>query len=160
MIWIDLVAVVVILAALYVESERQLGSALFDLVAILASVYFAKLAGPSFAHAVHVFSAADDNQAFGVALTFVFFAAGLLVLAKFVQDQALLTLEPFDAVVGAVLGFVSGIAIANILLVIILSANPPSTSWGAAARKQPAVQELVYFRTYDWALGELRHLGD
>jgi len=160
MIWIDLLAVAILVAVIVVESKRQLGSTLFDMVAVLASVHLAKLVGPSFAHAVYVFRAPDDNQAFGIALAFVLFAAGLLVLAKLVQDQALLTIDAFDTIAGAIFGFASGIAIANVVLVIILSANPAATAWGADARRRPAVQELVYFRSYDWVMDELRHIGD
>jgi uncharacterized membrane protein required for colicin V production len=160
MIWIDLLAIVIIIAAAYVESERQFGSSFFDMVAILASLHLAKLLGPVFAHAIHVFSAADNNQAFGIALLFVVFAAPLLVLAKFVQDQALLTIDAFDAVAGAIFGLVSGIAIANIVLIIILTANPASTPWGAAVRKRPAVQQIVHFQAYNTVLDHLRHLGE
>lgn len=159
MIWLDLLAVAIIIGAAFAESKRAFGAALFDMLAILAAVQLAKLAGPALASRATVLAAADDNEALAMTLMFLVFAGSLLTLAHFLQDMTLLTLDSFDDIVGAVFGFVSGVAVAHVVLVVILTANPGATDWGAAARKRLAVREIVQFRTYHYVVHHLRHFG-
>lgn len=160
MIWLTLLAAAIIFGAAFAESKRQFGSALFDMGAILLSVNLAKLAAPGLAGAVTLLGAPDNNRALALALLFVAFAGALLMLAKFLQDLALLTLDSLDPIVGAVFGFVCGLAAANIVLVILLTGNPADTQWGAAARKTLAVRQLVDWEGYRETMQFLRHAGE
>jgi len=160
MIWLDLLAVAIVIGAAFAESKRQFGSTLLDMLALLAATQLAKLLGPRLGSAVTLLSAPDDNRALAMAVLFVLFGGFLLTLAKLTQGAMLLSLEAFDGITGAICGLVSGVAVANLLLIIILTANPAATNWGAAARKRPAVRELVYFRSYHAAVYWLRHTGE
>jgi len=174
MIWLDLLAVAIILGAVFAESKRAFGATLFDMVAILAAVKLAKLAGPALANMATVLAAPDDNEALAITLMFMVFAGSLLTLSHFLQEAALLTLDGLDDIVGPIFGLVSGVAVAHIVLVAIITANPAatdatlrsgdtslrSTSWGAAARKRLAVREVVEFRTYHYVVHQMRHFGE
>ncbi|HUT74186.1 MAG TPA: CvpA family protein [Armatimonadota bacterium] len=162
MIWLDLLVVTIILGAAVAQSRRQFGSTLLDLMAVLGAVGLARLVGPRLARAAAILPAGDNNQALATAVMFVICAVSLLVLAELFQNQVLLTLESFDSVVGAVLGFASGVAVAHLVLVVILTANPATdaTSWGTVARKRPAVRQLIYFEGYHQAMTWLRYAGE
>jgi uncharacterized membrane protein required for colicin V production len=160
MIWLDLLAVFIIIGAALGESTRQFGIALFDMLAVLAAMYLAKLIGPALAGAVTLLAVPAHNQALAKALVFVIVGAVLLVLAKLGSDVAPITLDTFDSVAGGLAGLVSGMVAAHMVLLIILTANPASTPWGEAARKRPAVRQLIYFEGYRDALHWLRHTGE
>ena len=160
MIWLDLLAVGIVVGAVLAESKRQFGATLFDMIAVLGSVKLARLAGPLLAHQLTVLRAPDDNQALAIVVMLVVAGGVLLVLAKLVQDYVPLTLEGFDSAVGAICGFAAGTAAAHIVLVAILAANPATTDWGAAARRHPLVRQVVYFDGYHHAMRWLRHAGE
>lgn len=160
MIWLDLLAAGIILGAVFAESKRQFSAAFFDMLALLAAVKLAKLIAPGLAHAVVLLRAPDDNQALALSVLSLVFGGALVALANFLKDLALLTLDAFDTIAGAIFGFVSGVAVAHVILFIILTANPAATTWGAAARQRPAAQEIVYFHSYQRAVNWLRHLGE
>lgn len=160
MIWLDLVAIIIILGVAVGESTRQFGIALFDMLAVLAALGLAKLTGPALAGAATMLAVPAHNKALATALMFVTCSAVLLVLAKLASNAAPIALETFDSIAGGLAGFVSGLAAAHIVLLIILTANPYNTPWGAAARKRPAVRQLIYFEGYHQAAHWLRHAGE
>jgi uncharacterized membrane protein required for colicin V production len=162
MIWLDLLAATIILGVAFAQSRRQFGSTLLDLMAVLGAVGLARLVGPMLARAAAILPAWDNNEALAIAIMFVICAASLLALAELFQNQVLVTLESFDSVVGAVLGFASGVAVAHLVLLVILTANPATdaASWGAVARKRPAVRQLIYFEGYHQGMTWLRHAGE
>jgi uncharacterized membrane protein required for colicin V production len=160
MIWIDLLAVAIVLGAALFESRRQLGSTLFDMLALLASAKLAGLLSPRLAHSLALTSSPDYNRAIALALLFVIIAAVLLLLAKLIQDAAELSMDALDSAAGVLFGLVSGIAFAHVVLMVILTANPPTTEWGKAVRTRPAVQELVHFRGYHLLVSWMRHAGE
>jgi len=160
MIWIDLLAVAIILGAAFVESKRQLGSTLFDMLALIASAKVAGLIAPGLARSIALTGSPDHNRAIALAVMFLIVAAVLLVLAKLVQDATQLTMDALDSAAGILFGLVSGIAFAHVVLMVILAANPATTDWGTAVRKRPAVQEIVHFRGYHLMVSWMRHVGE
>jgi hypothetical protein len=108
MIWLDLLAVGIILGAALAESKREFGATFLDMLALLAAVKLAKLAAPALAQAVVVLGAPDDNRALALSVTSLLLGGMLLALAKLLQDAALLTFDSLDTAAGAIFGVISG----------------------------------------------------
>jgi hypothetical protein len=158
--WINMVAVVAIVLVTALEAWRRFGKALFDVIGVLVSVQLAHLAQPGVASLVSFSADRNANQATAFAVTFGVLVILTVVASKYLYAFTLLALpDAFEGTGGAVLGFVSAIAVAH---AVVWTAY---TAGGGAAATNPyaqtfAVQQLVQWQAYHQVLYALKHLGE
>lgn len=101
---IDILLVVIVLGIMILETKRGFGKAVFDFIALLATVRVVPLIAPKLAESFHFLGEPQANEALCFAGVFVVVGVGLLFIGKLVYDATLITLDTFDPVLGGVMG--------------------------------------------------------
>ena len=109
----DFIVFVIVVAVAVAQAFRGFGHALYDIAALYVALTISTNLSGWLAVRIHFTPGAAPNEAVSFAVLFVLFGGGLLVLAHVFHNIAGLSLDPMDAVAGAILGFFSGIIIAH-----------------------------------------------
>jgi uncharacterized membrane protein required for colicin V production len=109
----DFIVFLIVVGVATAQAFRGFGHALYDIAALYVALTISHNLYLGLAARIHFTQAAAPNNAVSFAVLFVLCGAGLLVLAHVFHNIAGLSIDPMDAVVGALLGFFSGIIIAH-----------------------------------------------
>jgi uncharacterized membrane protein required for colicin V production len=128
--WLDgLIALVGVLLVLW-GIRRDMGQSLFDTIALMFGLRLALWLSPAFAQHLRF---AAPTQARGIALVvlFVLISGAGVVLSYFLNAMTRWTMDSFDRVAGAVLGFSSAVIVCHVLvaslaLLFATPSGPPS----------------------------------
>ena len=159
MIWIDVVALLMIVTIAWLESVRGFGHALFDLVGALIALRVAIFLSAPLADAAPVMQPPAQAEAFWLATIFLILIALTIIATKFIYDSTLLSLDVLDPVVGALCGLASGIMVAHILLRMVHVAYA-DTEFAQVLMDGFMAKELLEFRSYHAFVTALQNLGN
>ncbi len=145
--WLDGLLMLVVVSVILWEIRRDLGQSLFDSLAFLLGLRLALWVGPAVSRYL---TFATPEQAHGLALigVFVIGSAAGLVGGFYLYTVTRWTLDTFDRVAGAVLGFSSAVIVCHVLVVSLTlmfgtSARPPAFVTGSRLG-----QEALSFHTF------------
>jgi len=144
--WVDILAVVLLVAVVVVEYARGFLAALVDAIGLpLAFMICKALYGPA-AKAVHVLKSQPANEAFFFSLLFAVIVALVFFLSHLARNAIALELDVFDQPLGALLGlWVATFFVHGVLFAILTGAGGPSTPAGKAIVTSPLANEFLYF---------------
>lgn len=158
MIWIDIVAVLIIVVVAWAESVRGFGRAIFDFVGGLIALKISTFLAPRLAEVAPMLHPQAYAEAFWIGALFLVMAVLVVVACKFVYESTLLSLDVLDPIVGGLLGIGSGIVVSHMVLRVMLAAYG-DTEAAAMLMNSFAGQELVAFRSYHRVVTGLQNLG-
>jgi uncharacterized membrane protein required for colicin V production len=160
MTWVDLVAVLLLIAGVLVGSMRAFGHALFDSIALVLTTKVATMLYPGLADRVTLAQSGFANQAWCLAILFVLIGAAAVVLGNFIQNSLLLSLDSFDPILGAILGLASGGALVYVLIAILITgAGGPKAQAAGIYTQSWAASNFYYFNSYHSMINTFRHIG-
>jgi uncharacterized membrane protein required for colicin V production len=146
--WLDgLIALVGVGLVLW-GIRRDMGQSLFDTIALMFGLRLALWLSPAFAQHLRF---ATSTQARGIALVaiFVLVSGAGVVLSYFLNAMTRWTMDSFDRVAGAVLGFSSAVIVCHVLvaslnLIFTTPSGPPSF-----VRHSLLGGEILSFHTFE-----------
>lgn len=109
----DFTVFVIIVVCIVAQAIRGFGHALYDIAALYVALLLTYNFHEYLAKAIKFSHATDPNNAIAYAVMFVVIAGGLLVLSHVFHNIASLSLDPFEAVFGGILGLFSGLILAH-----------------------------------------------
>ena len=159
MSWLDILALFVIIGVSFLESHRGFGLALFDAVGALIAVKVSISVTPKLAESMRVGSSTNSAEAFWFLLSFIVLAGLMLLASKLLYQTTLLSLDTMDPIVGAILGFASGIIVSYVLLATMMLAYQ-GQPFADVLSNTAAYQQLVDFKGYNYLMDICRHIGE
>ena len=111
--YIDLIVVIIFLAAVIVEAKRGFGKAVFDAAGILVAVKAAPGAASWLAKHIKFSATAGPNEAVNYALFFVIVGVTLVLLGRLLYSTTLISAEVFEPILGGVCGIIIGIVLCH-----------------------------------------------
>jgi len=159
MSWVDFLAVAIVIGIAFAESHRGFGLALFDTIGAVISVKLAIALAPSVARGVSLGFSSGEAEAFWLAALFFVFAVLTLLASRLIYQTTQLSLDVMDPTIGAILGVVSGLITAHIVVrTMVLGAA--GTQLGRELAQTFVVRQLIEFQGYQSFLEVVRHLGE
>ena len=153
--WSDLIVVIIIGAIVGMEIKRGFGMALFTLVGAFLALKFALLWSTPLSAALHLSAKAGPNQALAMGVLFILLMGVVSGVTYVLHPDTFLSVDPFDNLLGAVLGFATGWLVAYAFLTGL-------RIWGAndVVRTSLFAPEILEFRTYHSVVDAIRGLGE
>ena len=151
MTWFDLVVILIIAAFGTVEARRGAAPAAMDCAALVIVGQIANGAHSSLASSLGV------APAIGFTILFVVLGVLGILLARFLHHMTMISLDTFDATVGAIFGVASGIAVAHAFGQIVLVSGGPEYP---ALAQSLLGDEVLNFKTYKRIVSGFMHLGE
>ena len=157
--WFDIVALLLIVLIVTVESQRGFGRALFDLVGAIIAFKVASVLARPLAGAAPLLASPDSSAALWLGIVFVLLVTLTVIASKMLYETTLLSLDVLDPVVGALLGFCSGALVAHVFLKALLIAYGEGEAANAVLTSFMG-QELLRFRSFHRIVTALQNLGN
>jgi uncharacterized membrane protein required for colicin V production len=157
--WPNIVALLIIVAVIWVESVRGFGRALFDVVGAIIALRVSLALAKPLASAVPILAGANSNQAFWLAGSFLVLMVLVVIASRFLYETTLLSLDVLDPVVGGIFGAITGTVAAHIFLRTLL------VSYGDTEAAKMLLdtfmgRQLLEFRAFHTVVTALRNLGN
>ena len=161
MSWLDLVAMVLLIAGVVVGSMRGFGRALFDAIALVISAKVATMLYAGLADSMTLSQNPHANQALCMMILFVVVGAITVVVGNLIQNSLLLSLDAFDPILGAILGLPAAGAVVYVLVGIMIAKTGGADAPTAQAYVNSwAAYHFYYFNSYHSMIETFRHIGD
>jgi uncharacterized membrane protein required for colicin V production len=157
--WSNVVALLIIVAVIWLESVRGFGRALFDVVGAIIALRISLFLAKPLALAAPMLAGANNNEAFWLAVSFVVLMVLVVIASRFLYETTLLSLDVLDPVVGGIFGAVTGMVAAHIFLRALLLSYGDSDA-GKLLLDTFMGQELLQFRAFHTVVTALRNLGN
>jgi len=152
--WIDAIVILIVIFVTVLEALRSsdgLSLPLFDVIGAWLAV---KVTGLFYDDLARI---AGWSEFTSYLMLIVVLFVALAFLAKWAHNQAMLTLDTFDSILGTLCGFVTGGLIAHAVLRLMLLANP-------AEEKQIqqcwACRQVLYVEAFKRAGKTMEELGE
>jgi uncharacterized membrane protein required for colicin V production len=127
--WLDGLIALVAVALVLWGIRRDMGQSLFDTIALMFGLRLALWFSPALARNLHIGTATQSRGLALIALFFLISGAGV-VLSYYLNAMTRWTMDSFDRVAGAVLGFSSAVIVCHVLvaslaLIFATPSGPP-----------------------------------
>lgn len=153
--WLDISIIAIFVLAIVIEAKRGFGKALFDLAALLLAIFALSRIEP----ALRTAKFEPHEQAAIYAALFVVLGGILIVIGRLAHQATLISAQPFDPMLGGMLGIGAGIVLCyGIVHTMALTGGPhslpPTLSCSLLGK------EFITFDTYHKVLYVLQHFDD
>jgi uncharacterized membrane protein required for colicin V production len=102
--WVDLILILIICSAAAIGVKRGFGRTFFDFATLLAALYLVSMAYDSASTSIHFTADKTTNSTLVYSLLVTAIGAVCWFIGKLAYDSTLISLEPFETALGAVLG--------------------------------------------------------
>jgi len=144
---LDIILGIVILGAVALETFRGFGRALFDGLALYATLWVSSTSSSMLASSVHIASTTAGSQAILFGLIFVIVGALGIVLSRFVYGSILLNLGMFDHFMGLLAGIAVGLILAH-SIVRVIDIGSSNSAGPSIVASSSIGQECLTFDSY------------
>lgn len=145
---LDVIVIIIIVAAIIIETIRGFGKSVFDALAIYGVLWAAAAIAPSFAH---VFPIAKDPGvclSFAYAFTFVLGAIISLILSHYAYNSILLHTGMFDQLLGLIVGIAVGVMISHAITRSVVFSDVSGEKAGEMVATGLISKEMYDFENY------------
>jgi uncharacterized membrane protein required for colicin V production len=148
MSWLDVLAILILLAATVLQTMRGFGRAVFDTMAIYGVLWLASVSAEPVAHMVPIGSDKAVNLAFAYGLVGILGSIVGLVLSHFCYQATLPHAGMFEHFFGLMLGVAVGAMFCHMLMRGIAFADPNGDGSGELVTSGIVASEMYDFHTY------------
>jgi uncharacterized membrane protein required for colicin V production len=145
--WLDILVIIMIVAATALEAIRGFGRAIFDALAIYGVLWLASTAAAPVAHIMPIGKDSGINLAFGYCLVAVLGSIVGLVIAHFCYAATLPHAGMFDTFFGLALGVGVGLMFCHCLVRGIAFSDPNGDGSGALVSTGVVSSEVYDFHS-------------
>jgi uncharacterized membrane protein required for colicin V production len=151
MTWFDLVVILIVAAFGTVEAKRGAAPAVLDCAALVLAGQIANGAHRALANSL------GAAPWIGFTVLYVLLGVGGILLARFIHNMTMWSLDTFDPLIGSAFGIASGVAVAHAFAQIVLVNAGPEYP---ALAQSVLGDEVLNFTTYRRVVAALTHLGE
>jgi uncharacterized membrane protein required for colicin V production len=156
----DFIVFVIIVGCVVAQAMRGFGHALYDIAALYVTLLLTYNVHESLAHVIHFSHTDPVNDAVAYAVMFVVLGGAMLVLSHAMYNIATLSLEPFDATFGGILGLFSGIIIAHAFVsMLVIHSGGSQTMLPTQIANSVLSKEVYTFQGVKGIIARLRPGG-
>jgi hypothetical protein len=157
--WIDLVLIGIMILAVALGARRGFGKVVFDFAALLIALRLTDMFYQALSRSVTLTSDKHANLAWCYAALFVVLGLALWFIGKSAYDATLISLDTFDAPLGALLGLSIALILGHVLAKTVFLLTLKN---GVSPVIQQTVlgSEFFSFDTYHRVVDAMRRLGD
>lgn len=146
--WVDLILIVVVVAAVAIEGKRGFGRAFFDFAALVLALKLVSVLHGSVSASFRFAADAATNQAVLYGVLFLLIGSGCWFVGKQIYDHTLLTLETFDPVLGAVLGVAVAVVLGHAFTQMLATIGTVDGNLPLTLTKSGFGMEFYDFKSY------------
>lgn len=153
--WLDVVLILILVAAVIVEAIRGFGRAAFDALALYGVLWLSSIAAAPFAKALPLSSDPNIAHAYAYAIVAVVGAGVGLLLSHFAYQNMLLSAGMFDHFLGLVLGVFVGMMFSHAVVRSIAMTDPNGNGTAAVVSSGQVSSELYDFHNYHTVVDQI-----
>jgi uncharacterized membrane protein required for colicin V production len=146
--WLDVLVIMILVAAVIIEALRGFGRAVFDALALYGVLWLASMGAAPFAKILPLSS--NPSVALAFAYSIIAVAGGVigLILAHYAYATMLLHAGMFDHFLGLALGVAVGMMFSHALVKTIALSDPSGDGSGALVATGTVSSEMYDFHNY------------
>jgi len=158
-LWVDVLIIFITGVIVYVESKRGFIPALTEFLGVCGILVLVDTIDGPVARSVAVFSRPETNVAFFHILLFLVLCAPVVMLGSFMGGAVGLSVESFDAILGALCGFAAAMVVCRAIVGGLLMGAATGGSVYASITTSALGREVLYYETWHNFVDAVTRIG-